>query len=447
MASLSEHPTVQAVHMKKAVQGDLVLSPLDTAWLRSLCLEAGADDVGFVELDRPEIADQRADILAAFPHTKTLISIVCRMNRENIRSPARSVANVEFHHAGDEVEEVARRITAILEQKGIRALYPAIGFPQEMDRFPGKIWVVSHKPVAVAAGLGRMGIHRNVIHPKFGNFILLATILLDKEVTTNDRPVDYNPCLECKLCVAACPVGAIGSDGHFNFSACYTHNYREFMGGFADWEEQLVESKDMAGYRSKFTPSESASLWQSLSFGANYKAAYCMAVCPAGEDVIGPFLASRKAYLNEVVRPLQNKEEVVYVTADSDAEAHVIRRFPHKTTKRVKNGLSSSSTSIRGFLMGMPLVFQRERSVGLNATYHFTFTGSEKCQATIIISNKTLQVHDSHVGKPDITIIVDSQTWLKILAHKQSVVMALVRRKLRIKGSPRLLQAFSRCFA
>ena len=49
-----------------------------------------------------------------------------------------------------------------------------MGFPMEMDRFPGKTWVVSHKPVAVAAGLGQMGIHRNVIHPKFGNFILLA---------------------------------------------------------------------------------------------------------------------------------------------------------------------------------------------------------------------------------------------------------------------------------
>ena len=49
-----------------------------------------------------------------------------------------------------------------------------MGFPMEMDQFPGKVWVVSHKPVAVAAGLGMMGIHRNVIHEKFGNFILLA---------------------------------------------------------------------------------------------------------------------------------------------------------------------------------------------------------------------------------------------------------------------------------
>ena len=94
----------------------------------------------------------------------------------------------------------------------------------------------------------------------------------------------------------------------------------------------------------------------------------------------------------------------------------------------------------------MPLVFQRERSEGLNATYHFTFTGSEKRQATVIISNKTLQIQDGHVGKPDISIIADSQTWLNILAHKQPVILALIQRKLRIKGSPRLLQAFSRCF-
>jgi epoxyqueuosine reductase QueG len=45
-----------------------------------------------------------------------------------------------------------------------------------MDRFPGRIWVVSHKTVAVAAGLGQMGLHRFVIHPKDGSFISLGTI-------------------------------------------------------------------------------------------------------------------------------------------------------------------------------------------------------------------------------------------------------------------------------
>src|SRR5262245_25850008 len=94
---------------------------LETDWLRQVCLEAGADDAGFVELDRLEIADQREDILAVFPPTRTLISYVCRMNREPIRSPARSAAKLEFHRTTDQVNEVGHRIVAALERMGVRA--------------------------------------------------------------------------------------------------------------------------------------------------------------------------------------------------------------------------------------------------------------------------------------------------------------------------------------
>jgi len=124
----------------------------------------------------------------------------------------------------------------------------------------------------VAAGLGRMGIHRNVIHPRFGNFILLGTVLIAAEATAYVQPLSYNPCLECKLCVAACPVGAIAPNGDFNFSACYTHNYREFLGGFTDWVEQIADSKSALDYRKKVSDPESASMWQSLSFGARANA-------------------------------------------------------------------------------------------------------------------------------------------------------------------------------
>ena len=89
------------------------------------------------------------------------------------------------------INEIGRKIVATLERRGIPALNPAMGVPMEMDRFgKGKTWVISHKPIAVAAGLGHMGIHRNVIHPKFGNFILLGTILMDAEITAYDSPID-----------------------------------------------------------------------------------------------------------------------------------------------------------------------------------------------------------------------------------------------------------------
>ncbi len=447
MAPLAEHPTVKKFHARQTT-GTENAPPqtVDRDWLRKVCLEAGADDVGFVEIDRAEIADQKPDIFWVLPKAKTLISFAVRMNRENIRTPARSIANLEFHHTTDEANEVARKIVAELERINVRALNGgAAGFPMEADRWGSKMWIISHKPLAVAAGLGRMGIHRNVIHPKFGNFILLGTVVMDAEVSEYSQPIDYNPCLECKLCVAACPTGAIGADGAFDFSACYTHNYREFMGGFNDWVEKIADSTGALDYRKKVSGAETVSMWQSLSFGANYKAAYCLSVCPAGEDVIAPFLTDRKEFLKDVVKPLQDKFETVYVVPGSDAEDYVARHFPNKKAKQVSNGLAGQGT-IRAFLRGLNFVFQRGKSKGLNAVYHFTFTGQEEVKATVVIRDKKLEVSDGHMGRPDFRLTADSNTWLRFLRMEANLVWALVTRKIRIHGSPRLLLAFARCF-
>jgi hypothetical protein len=133
------------------------------------------------------------------------------------------------------------------------------------------------------------------------------------------------------------------------------------------------------------------------TYGANYKAAYCLAVCPAGEDVIGPFLTDRKAHLKDVVRPLQEKEETIYVARNTDAEDHVAKRFPHKTIKHVGNTLRPNSIEV--FLKGMPNVFQPGKSAGLNATFHFTFTGQEQRQATVVIQEQKISVKDARQSK------------------------------------------------
>ena len=417
---------------------------IDAARLRQLALDCGADDAGVVEIGHPALDDQRADILKFYPRTKALLAVVCRMNREPIRNPARSVANLEFHATGDHVNDVCRAVVTALEREGVPAINPPMGFPMEADRWPEKMWVVSHKPVAVAAGLGMMGIHRNVIHPKFGNFILLGTVLIGAEATEYDRPLDYNPCLSCKLCVAACPVGAISPDGQFDLASCYTHNYREFMGGFGDWAEHVADAGSGLALRKNVTRQETVSVWQSLAFGPNYKAAYCLSVCPAGEDVIGPFRADRKGFLDETLRPLQEKEEMVYVVPKSDADDHVRKRFPHKTVKHVRGSLLPRT--INGFLSGMRYTFQRGQSAGLNAVFHFTFTGKEPHTATVVIRDQTIRVADGHEGTADLRLTADGETWLGFLAKERSLLWALLRRKIRINGSPRLLVAFGKCF-
>jgi len=443
---LEDHPTVRRLAQRaEGVEDKRSEATLEGAWLRRLAMDCGADDVGLVELGRRGLDSQRDEILRNYPWTKSLLSLVVRMAREPVRGAPRSVANLEFHRAGDEVDEVCAAIVTALEERGIQAVNPSMGFPMEMYQANAyAIWVVSHKPVAVEAGLGHMGIHRNLIHPKFGNFVLLGTVLMGCEASDYDRPIDYNPCLECKLCVATCPVGAIGPDGSFNFASCYTHNYREFLGGFSDWIEQVADAHDAIDYRRRISDAETASMWQSLSHGANYKSAYCMAVCPAGEDVIGPYLRDKQRHLREVVKPLQERAEPVFVVPGSDAEAIARRKFKNKTVKPVGSGLRPRT--IAGLLNFMPYVFQPNQSRGLEATFHFSFTGAERRDVTIRIQNRELQISEGLVGQGDLHVTADAKTWLAFLAKEKSLIAALATRKLRLKGNPKLLLAFGKCF-
>lgn len=256
---LEDHPTVQRIQQKALTAVTTGKVPLDPGWLKQMVLDAGADDVGFVEIGRPALDEQREDILKAFPRTKTLISFVVRMNREAIRTPARSVSNLEFHHSGEEVNHIARSVVQTLENQ-----------------------------------------------------------------------------------------------------------------------------------------------------------------------------------------PLQDKEETIYVSRNTDAEEHVAKRFPHKKIMHVGNTLRPNSIDV--FLRGMTNVFQPGKSAGLNATFHFTFTGNEARTATVVIQDQKLSVTDGHAGEPDLHVTADSQTWIGFLRKERNIVWALLRRKIRLAGPLKLLVAFGKCF-
>ena len=302
--------------------------------LKKICLEEGADDVGFVDIDREALQKEREGILTVYPLTRSIISIIKVMNRENIQSTARYVANDEYHSVGDEFAGIGRRILRRFNKLGIRGIVPTKSWPMDLNRWPGKIWDISHKILATEAGLGQMGLNRIVLHPKYGSFIQLNSILVNAELDEYSRPLTENPCIKCHLCAAVCPTGAISKDEPFDFFACSTHCYRDNMVGFQKWIETLISSKDLAEYRSRYNDSETAFLWQSLMFRISYRCGYCVGVCPAGEEVKAIYLQNKADYIQQILKPLQDKAEPVYVISGSKAES-AARRNPKKQVKCV----------------------------------------------------------------------------------------------------------------
>jgi hypothetical protein len=169
-----------------------------------------------------------------------------------------------------------------------------------------------------------------------------------------------------------------------------------------------------------------------------------MAVCPAGEDVIGLYRQSKKDFTAEVVRPLQEKVETLQVIAGSDAEAHARKRYPHKPLRRVNNSLRPRN--LPTLLQGMPLSFQRGAAGDLEATYHFTFTGSERASCTIVIRAGTLSVKEGLHGNPNLRVTADTATWLGFLARERNLPWALLTRRIKLRGNPKWLLAFGKCF-
>jgi len=365
------------------------------------------------------------------------------LNQVQMQSPAHSLTDVEFKHGWANANESARAVAEKIRLAGSKALHMPAGFPFETDRWPNSIWLTSDKIFAVEGGLGHMGINRLVLHPEKGAAMILGSVLIDQGCDAYDKPMDYNPCIECGLCLSACPVGAVKKDG-FNFMACYTHNYRERLGGFQNWIEQIASSKSAADYRKRVSDTETITMWQNLAIGSQTRCDRCMAVCPAGEIAIGPYVEDRKGYMNDIVKPFKDKEETVYVVPNSDAHHHVAKHFPNKNVKTVSNGTRLSST--KSFLDNLPKTFQPGQAKGLDATYHFTFTGRENLAGTVEIKEQILTVTQGHVGKPDLKITADSETWISFLAKEKNLLIALASRKIKIKGSPLLMKKFAACF-
>src|SRR6185312_296975 len=110
-ARLADHPTVRKVRSRKTEKPGVI----DSDWLRQVCLEAGADDVAFASVDNADLASEREHVDGALPGVQSYISLVVKMNRDNVRSTARSVANQEFHRSGEVMNEAAHRITRALQ--------------------------------------------------------------------------------------------------------------------------------------------------------------------------------------------------------------------------------------------------------------------------------------------------------------------------------------------
>lgn len=81
---------------------------------------------------------------------------------------------------------------------------------------------------AEQAGIGRVGLNRQLIIPGLGTFFFLGELFIDQEAEA-DAPIDRNPCISCNRCIINCPTGAL-TKTEFDARKCLSYLTIEHRG-------------------------------------------------------------------------------------------------------------------------------------------------------------------------------------------------------------------------
>jgi epoxyqueuosine reductase len=168
--------------------------------IKRVAYELGADIVGFADTSKLRgIFTHPVDLLDRFPYA---ISIGVHLDRWSDYNAA-----TEDRFAIPLLERIAREVKRTVESRGYAA---KVVLPDKKVSHNSPLYwngEISHKAVAKAAGLGWIGKSTLLVSPNLGPRLFLVTVLTDMPLSAG-RPM-RNQCRSCKLCILACPRGAL----------------------------------------------------------------------------------------------------------------------------------------------------------------------------------------------------------------------------------------------
>ena len=175
----------------------------------SIARGMGIDKVGFSSRKRLEDAPPSGDLGYILPSARSAISLAVALDKVAIRAylgKEDQMAHVGDHKASYiKLKEAGKAIEGLLRDRGYEASFPYPNFEYRKGQpFMTLAPPLSHRYVAVAAGIGLLGWSGNVITPEYGAAISLSSVVTSAEFEP-DPLIEGDLCSKCRLCAASCP--------------------------------------------------------------------------------------------------------------------------------------------------------------------------------------------------------------------------------------------------
>ncbi|HOJ14389.1 MAG TPA: 4Fe-4S binding protein [Deltaproteobacteria bacterium] len=249
--------------------------------IKEFALSLGVEDVGIGSV-RDYKSPRSPSIESIFAGARSMV-VLAFSELSNYLSTNKRIAMAGRIDSLAFARACVYRITRFIEKEfGALSMSTPFSYPLNMSpesKF-GLIADFSQRHAAVAAGLGTIGRHNLVIHPRLGTRVVFSTVLTELELEP-DSPVTEDLCTHCNLCVEACPAHALDEEGKTHEFKCLSCSQPNGLASSIAFWLRFVDSPPEVQKRMIASP-EYMSLYQAQSLVLEYHCFACYLACPVG---------------------------------------------------------------------------------------------------------------------------------------------------------------------
>ncbi len=166
--------------------------------------------------------ERRKNPAKLYTEVQSIISCIVNYYQGKLPEPEDGEGKISRYALGKDYHKVVKKMLIKL-LKFIKSIEPSADGRAYVDT-----GAIMEKEIAAKAGLGWIGKNSLIVSSGLGSYIFIGEILLNMYIPP-DKPITER-CKDCRLCIDACPTGALEDERRLDASKCIAYFTIEYGG-------------------------------------------------------------------------------------------------------------------------------------------------------------------------------------------------------------------------